>query len=53
MDDQLRGKVNAAWERYSQDRTEENHAAFERAVRVFAGWVLRGKVSGHGTAGNK
>ena len=53
MDDQLRGRVNEAWERYMQDRTEENHAAFERAVRVFAGWVLRGKAAGHGTASNK
>jgi len=53
MDDQLRGRVNEAWERYAQDRTEENHAAFERAVRVFAGWVLRGKAAGRGTASNK
>ena len=42
--DALRSKVNEAWEHYSQDRTPENHAAFERAVKVFADWVLRKKL---------
>jgi hypothetical protein len=41
MDDALRAKVNESWERYSLDRTPENHVTFERAVKAFADWVLR------------
>ena len=44
VDDQLRGEVNETWRRYCQNRTTENLEAFEQAVRVFADWVLQGKL---------
>jgi hypothetical protein len=44
MDEALRAKVNESREHYSQDRTPENHEAFEHAVKVFADWILRRKL---------
>lgn len=41
----LQAKVSESWERYSRGQTPENLAAFERAVKVFADWMLRGKLS--------
>jgi hypothetical protein len=40
MDDKLRAKLYEARDRYFQDPTPENRAAYKHAVRVFADWVL-------------
>jgi hypothetical protein len=43
MDDELQARVDQTRERYVQDPTPENRAAYKHAVRVFAEWVLYGK----------
>ena len=43
MDDELRAKLNEARERYFQDPTPENRAAYQHAVKVFSNWVLYAK----------
>jgi hypothetical protein len=40
IDDELRAKLDEARERYVQDPTLKNRAAYQQAVRVFSNWVL-------------
>jgi hypothetical protein len=44
FDDALCARVDESWERYAQDPTPENHAAYRRALLTFADWIMRGKL---------
>jgi hypothetical protein len=46
LGDALLVRVNEAWDRYSQDRTPENHRLYKQDFRAFADWVLHGKLPG-------
>jgi hypothetical protein len=43
IDDELQAKLDEARERYVQDPTLKNRAAYQHAVRVFADWRLYAK----------
>src|SRR4051794_34845614 len=44
LDNALRDRLNAACSLNQQNPTPENRASCEQAFRVFADWVLRGKL---------